>query len=103
MYNSIHQWYQVARTKNISNNKIDKILFMLTMQILLLNTDGLKHQLKNKKLVELAQQKYASMLHYYLNKSQHLENHSTLLARSLMLVHDTQRVHEVSLERLKLF
>ena len=41
------------------------------MQILsvsyLLNTDGLKHQLKNKKLVELAQQKYASMLHYYLN------------------------------------
>ena len=80
MYNSIHQWYQVARTKNISNNKIDKILFKLTMQILLLNTDGLKHQLKNKKLVELAQQKYASMLHYYL-KCQHPENHSTLLAR----------------------
>ena len=80
MYNSIHQWYQVARTKNISNNKIDKILFKLTMQILLLNTDGLKHQLKNKKLVELARQKYASMLHYYL-KCQHPENHSTLLAR----------------------
>ena len=75
---------------------------MQTMQILLLNTDDLKHQLKNQKLVELAQKRYASMLHYYL-KSQHLENHSTLLARSLMLVHDTQRVHEVSLERLKLF
>ena len=83
-----------SKEKIISNNKFDKIFFMLTMKILLLNTDDLKHQLKNQKLVELAQKRYASMLHYYL-KSQHLENHSTLLARGLMLVHDTQRVHEV--------
>ena len=72
------------------------------MKILLLNTDDLKHQLKNQKLVELAQKRYASMLHYYL-KSQHLENHSTLLARGLMLVKDTQRIYDLLLERLKLF
>ena len=72
------------------------------MQILLLNTNGFVHQLKNKKCVEEAQQKYISMLHLYL-KCHHPENYRSLLARGLMLVHDTQRAQELSLQRLKLF
>ena len=72
------------------------------MQVLLLNTSELRYQLNNRKYVEEAQQKYASMLHYYL-KCHHPGKHSTLFARGLMLVHDTQRVHELSLQRLKLF
>ena len=72
------------------------------MQVLLLNMDGLKNHLNNKKCIEEAQQKYASMLHYYL-KCHHPEKHTSLFARGLMLVHDTQRVHELSLQRLKLF
>ena len=101
LYNSIYKWYQDARTNSVSNC-VDKILFVLTMQILLLNTDGLAHQLKNKKLVEEAQQKYASMLHYYL-KCHHPTKYRSLLARALMLVHDTQRIHELNIQRLKLF
>ena len=81
---------------------MDQILFILTMQILLLNTDGLKYQLKDKKFVETAQQKYASMLHNYL-KTGHPDNYATLLSKGLMLIHDTHRAHELSLQKLKLF
>ena len=101
LYNSIYKWYEEAR-QNDNSNKVDRLLFVLTMQILLLNTNGLTRQLKNKKLIEEAQQKYASMLHYYL-KCHHPKNYRSLLARALMLVHDTQRVHELNIQRLKLF
>ena len=101
LYNSIYKWYEEAR-QNDNSNKVDRVLFVLTMQILLLNTNGLTHQLKNKKLIEEAQQKYASMLHYYL-KCHHPKNYRSLLARALMLVHDTQRIHELNTQRLKLF
>ena len=72
------------------------------MQILLLNTNDLKEQLKDKKYVDSQQQKYASMLHLYL-KLHHPENYSSLLAKGLMLVHDTQRAHKLSIQKLNLF
>ena len=100
IFDSISNWYEKSR--NSSSNKVDKILFILTMQILLLNTDDLKEQLKDKKYVDSQQQKYASMLHLYL-KLHHPENYSTLLAKGLMLVHDTQRAHKLSIQKLNLF
>ena len=100
IYDSIYQWYQEAKAKDVSN-KVDKILFILTMQILLLNTNGLVHLLNNRKCVEEAQAKYASMLYYYL-KCHHPKNYNSLFARGLMLVDDTQRVEELWLQRLKL-
>ena len=72
------------------------------MQILLLNTDDLKEQLKDKMYVESQQQKYASMFHSYL-KLLHPENYASLLSKGLMLVHDTQRAHELSKQKLNLF
>ena len=100
IFDSISHWYEKSR--NSSSNEIDKILFILIMQILLLNTNDLKEQLKDKKYVESQQQKYASMLHSYL-KLHHTENYSSLLSKGFMLVHDTQRAHELSMQKLNLF
>ena len=100
LFKSISQWY--VKSKVGSPGKVDEVLFVLTMQILLLNTDDLQEQLKEKMHVQSMQQKCASMLHSYL-KSHHPNNHSSLLSRGLMLVHDTQRAHELSLQKLKLF
>ena len=100
IFNSISQWYENSR--NGSSTKVDQILFILTMQILLLNTDDLKEQLKDKKYVDSQQQRYASMLHSYL-KLHHPENYTSLLSKGLMLVHDTQRAHELSTQKLNLF
>ena len=100
IFDSISHWYEKSR--NSSSNKIDKILFILIMQILLLNTDDLKEQLKDKKYVDSQQQKYASMLHLYL-KLHHPENYNSLLSKGLMLVHDTQRAHLLSMKKLNLF
>ena len=100
LFKSISQWY--LKSKVGSPGKVDEILLVLAMQILLLNTDGLTEELKNKMYVQSMQQKCASMLHLYL-KSLHPNNYSSLLSRGLMLVHDTQRAHELSLKKLKLF
>lgn len=81
LFNSIYQWYQDAKAKDVSN-KVDRVLFVLTMQVLLLNSSELKYQLNNRKYVEEAQQKYASMLHYYL-KCHHPENIALYLPEDL--------------------
>jgi len=97
---SITGWYQKA--KNPTTEDIDSIIIILAMQIILLNTDGLTCQLKDKNFIEKSQQKYASLLHYYL-KLHHGENSYSLFSKALMLNNDTRRACDLSLQRLNLY
>ena len=70
--------------------------------IFLYNTDGIENQLKDEPKVKSLQTQYAALLHKYL-KSCHPENEAnTLFSDGLMLIHDTERVHDLSLNKLKL-
>ena len=68
--------------------------------ILLHNTDGL--QLNDSALVEKAQQNFINFLHKYLKSHLPETTAYSQLHKALMLVHDTQRIHELSSQRLKL-
>ena len=97
---SITEWYQKA--KNPTSEDVDSIIIILAMQIILLNTDGLTCQLKDKSFIEKSQQKYASLLHYYL-KLHHGENSYSLFSKALMLNNDSRRACDLSLQRLNLY
>ena len=99
IFKSIHDWFQFA--KNDSNEN-ECILLILVLLILLLNLDGFDGNLINKKFIEESQQKYASLLHFYL-KSQFPDKHQGLLAKGLMFVQDAQRAYELSQQKLQLF
>ena len=97
---SITGWYQKA--KNPTTENVDSIIIILAMQIILLNTDGLTCQLKDKDFIEKSQQKYASLLHYYL-KLHHGDNCYSLFSKALMLNNDSRRACDLSLQRLNLY
>ena len=99
IFKSIHDWFTFAKNDSKEN---ESILLILVLLILLLNLDGFDGNLVNEKFVEESQQKYASLLHFYL-KSQFPDKYQGLLAKGLMFVQDTQRAYELSQQKLKLF
>ena len=99
IFTSIHDWFDVARN---GSNENGSVLMMLMISILLLNLDGFDGKLVNKKSIEESQQRYATLLHSYL-KTEFPEQYQGLLAKGLMFVQNTQRAHELSLQKLQLF
>ena len=71
--------------------------------IFLYNTDGIQCQLQNYEKIKKLQLQYANLLHKYL-KSKTSENNdaNALFSNGLMLIHDTKRVYDLSLHKLKL-
>ena len=70
--------------------------------IFLYNTDGIENQLKNPKKVHRLQTQYAALLHKYL-KSSHTEDLANMLfSNGLMLIHETEKVYNLSKNRLLL-
>ena len=91
-------WYN-----NITKGSLkDKSLMVIMQLILLYNTDGIENQLKNPEKVNQVQQNYCRLLHRYI-KSKHSDQVTNVLfGKGLMLIHETQRVYELSNMRLKL-
>ena len=97
LFQTIYNWINTTRKTKFQNDKCTIILMNL---ILLHNTDGL--QLNDSALVEKAQQNFINFLHKYLKSHLPETTAYSQLHKALMLVHDTQRIHELSLQRLKL-
>ena len=70
------------------------------MMILLHNTDGI--ELENKSHIESTQLKFVNLLNKYLKSHLNSELAYEQLHKGMMLIHDTQRMHELSQKRLKL-
>lgn len=97
LHQSMYKWINTTRKSSFQNDKCTIILMNL---ILLHNTDGL--QLNDSALVEKAQQRFINFLHKYLKSHLPETTAYSQLHKALMLVHDTQRIHELSQQRLKL-
>ena len=70
------------------------------IMILLHNTDGFEPS--NKTEIESVQQKYVNLLNKYLKSHLKSEEAYDQLHKGLMLIHDTERIYDLSLQRLKL-
>ena len=84
------------------SDELDNILLLLIQMILLYNSDGIETKLKDLEGVQKLQNYYAKVLHKYLKSRHEYHAANSLFSKSLMLVHDTQRAYELSLQRLKL-
>ena len=80
--------------------KADKCIFVIMMMILLHNSDGI--ELTDKDNVEYIQQKYVNLLHKYFKSNLSSNLAYEQLHKGIMLIHDTQRMYELSQQRLKL-
>ena len=90
-------WYETSCKES---TKADKCIFVILMMILLHNTDGI--ELVNKSHIESTQLKYVNLLNKYLKSHLNSELAYGQLHKGMMLIHDTQRMHELSQQRLKL-
>ena len=70
--------------------------------ILLYNTDGIEKTLKDPAKIKDLQGFYCNMLQKYLKSYHTREVANILFAKGIMLVHETQRANDLSLQRLKL-
>lgn len=97
----IGNWYDKVADPDDSN--YDRCLCLLMELIFLYNTDGIECQLQNYEKIKKLQLQYANLLHKYL-KSKTSENNdaNALFSNGLMLIHDTKRVYDLSLHKLKL-
>ena len=86
-----------------NDSSYDRCLCLLMELIFLYNTDGIECQLQNYEKIKKLQLQYANLLHKYL-KSKTSENNdaNALFSNGLMLIHDTKRVYDLSLHKLKL-
>ena len=100
IFQSIIQWY--LRCTNESS-QLDKCLLMLIYPILLYNTDSTSTQkLKDIQKIQKLQANYSHLLWQYLNTKHDSQVSRILFGKGLMLVHETQRVYELSQLRLTL-
>ena len=100
----IGNWYKTVSTNDPSNPDYDHCLDMLMELIFLYNTDGIECQLQNYDKIKYLQVQYANLLHKYL-KSKTGENNNNangLFSNALMLIHDTEKVYNLSKNKLKL-
>ena len=94
-------WYETSCKESTKDfQKADKCIFVILMMILLHNTDGI--ELTNKSQIESTQLKYVNLLNKYLKSQLNSELAYGQLHKGMMLIHDTQRMHELSQQRLKL-
>ena len=90
-------WYEMSCKES---TKANKCIFVILTMILLHNTNGI--ELTNKSQIESTQQKYVNLLNKYLKFHLNSELVYGQLHKGMMLIHDTQRMHELSQQRLKL-
>ena len=96
----IGNWYtKVAHPDGQSH---DRCLCLLMELIFLYNTDGIECRLQNHDKIKKLQLQYANLLHKYLKSKTSEDDANTLFSNGLMLIHDTKRVHELSLHKLNL-
>ena len=86
----------------IDSQVIDPTLLLMIQLILFYNIDGIESKLKEATKVQKLQTCYARLLHKYLVSKHEYQSANALFSRGLMLVHDTQRAFELSLQTLKL-
>ena len=107
----IANWYYKVKDPDVIHDSLnpdyDRCLFLLMELIFLYNTDGIECQLQNYEKIKKLQLQYANLLHKYLkslkSKSTGEDNDAnTLFSNGLMLIHDTKRVYDLSLHKLKL-
>ena len=95
IFNEVMTWFDKIDDFDIS-------LILLLQLILLYNSDGIEPQLKDLPKVQKLQSYYAKLLHKYLKSKLEDGVANTLFSRGIMIVHDTQRAFELSMQRLKL-
>ena len=95
----IGNWYI-----NVNNNSsnYDPCLDVLMELIFLYNTDGIETKLQNHQTIKNLQVQYANLLHKYLKSKTGENNANSLFSNALMLIHDTEKVNHLSLNKLKL-
>ena len=101
IYERLQYWY----LKLIANQtyKLDKCLMILMHLVFLYNSDGgIEKQLKHPQKVKELHEHYCKLLHKYIKSIHKAEVANVLFGKGLMLIHETQRAHELSLQRLKI-
>jgi len=104
IYESLQYWYlKLIKLNGKQSNKIDKCLMILMHLVFLYNIDGgIERQLKHPQKVKELHEHYCKLLHKYIKSIHKAEVANVLFGKGLMLIHETQRAHELSLQRLKI-
>ena len=104
IYESLQYWYlKLIKLNGKQSNKIDKCLMILMHLVFLYNSDGgIERQLKHPQKVKELHEHYCKLLHKYIKSIHKAEVANVLFGKGLMLIHETQRAHELSLQRLKI-
>ena len=102
----IANWYYKVKDPDVIHDSLnpdyDRCLFLLMELIFLYNTDGIECQLQNYEKIKKLQLQYANLLHKYLKSKTGENNANSLFSNALMLIHDTEKVNHLSLNKLKL-
>ncbi len=84
-----------------SQQEMDKVVNISMLMILLLNTDG-NTTLVEKSKIQRMQELFVDYLYRYLKSKMSALEATNHIHRALMIIHDTQRIHELSQKRLQL-
>ena len=99
IYKTVIYWYMQCQK---GSSKLNKCLLTLIYAILLYNTDGISSEQTDVKKIQNIQADYCHLLYQYLNSKHNSKVSHLLYGKALMLIHETQRVYELSQLRLKL-
>ena len=96
LFKSVEHWIS-----QISGNQVDKVLFVLMSLILILDRSTCLHVSNKINTAEEVQVKYVRILYKYLKSKPHLEGVAySYLHKGLMLAQDTERIQELSNQKL---
>ena len=92
-------WYLKA---NKGSTELNRCLLILQQFIMYYNSDGIEKLLKNPTKIKNLQSHYCNQLQKYLKTLHSPQVANILFAKAIMLIHETQRAHDLSKQRLKL-
>ena len=100
IYKTVIYWYLQCQK---GSPQLNKCFLTLIYAILLYNTDGINSdQLSCVEKIKKIQADYCHLLYQYLKSKHNSKVSHILYGKALMLIHETQRVYELSQLRLKL-
>ena len=76
---------------------------ILMLLVFLYNCDGIEKQLKHPQRVKELHEHYCKLLHKYIKSIHNPQVANVLFGKGLMLIHETQRAYQLSLQRLQLW
>ena len=97
IFDGIVNWYLTVEN---GSPKLDKCLMILVQLIFLYNSDGMNRLINSQKVKSL-QANYSNLLYRYLKSCHEPALANILFGKGLMLIHETQRAHELLQQRLK--